>query len=392
MSKRYIGGLISAFNSLKVANAPTIGSATAGNQKACVAFTAPSCVGGGAITSYTAVSNPGFKTGTGSTSPVKVNCLTNGTSYTFTVSANNAYGPSAFSAASSSVSPVAAFGIFALGGNCSLVTNKYTFSTCVNAVGTSLANRVYCQRAAVGNKTKAIVGYNNVWFFSGCTVSAGGFSCSQLYGGAAAGNSTVGIVAIGAAAVSPYNGNHCFPVSAARKKYTYATCTQATATSSSANGFAQSAAGTCSVGIFALGSCNFATSNPTTTRNKYTYSGDTNASATASSAGSYGGSAAGNSTVGIFAIGNSITTRNKYTYSGDTNGSATSATTGNSYGSAAGNATVGIFQLGSGTSGYISCRNKYTYSGCVNSSGTAASANPTTGNVGFSVAISGVNA
>ena len=40
MSKRYIGGLISAFNSLKVANAPTIGSAAAGTQKACVAFTA----------------------------------------------------------------------------------------------------------------------------------------------------------------------------------------------------------------------------------------------------------------------------------------------------------------------------------------------------------------
>ena len=118
MSKRYIGGLISAFNNLKVANAPTIGAVSgAVNAKACVAFTAPSCVGGGAITSYTAVSNPGFKTGTGTTSPVQVTCLTNGTSYTFTVSANNAYGPSAFSAASSSVTPVAAgtTGIFALG-------------------------------------------------------------------------------------------------------------------------------------------------------------------------------------------------------------------------------------------------------------------------------------
>jgi len=141
MSKRYIGGLISAFNNLKVANAPTIGSATAGNQKACVAFTAPSCVGGGAITSYTAVSNPGFKTGTGSSSPIAVSCLTSGTAYTFTVSANNAYGPSAFSAASGSVTPFTAgtTGIFALGYTTgkSAVRDKYTFSGCVVSSGTA---------------------------------------------------------------------------------------------------------------------------------------------------------------------------------------------------------------------------------------------------------------
>jgi len=107
MSKRYIGGLISAFNILKVANAPTIGAVSPNCTKVCVAFTAPSCVGGGAITSYTAVSCPGFKTGTGTTSPVQVTCLTNGTNYTFTVNANNAYGPSSFSAASSSVNPYA---------------------------------------------------------------------------------------------------------------------------------------------------------------------------------------------------------------------------------------------------------------------------------------------
>ena len=143
MSKRYIGGLISAFNSLKVANAPTIGSATAGNQKACVAFTAPSCVGGGAVTSYTAVATPGFKTGTGASSPITINCLTGCTAYTFTVSANNAYGPSAFSAASNSATPFVAgtVGIFALGQNvCGTVLttrDKYTFSGCVVSSGTA---------------------------------------------------------------------------------------------------------------------------------------------------------------------------------------------------------------------------------------------------------------
>jgi len=397
MSKRYIGGLISAFNSLKVANAPTIGSASAGVGNASVSFTAPSCVGGGAVSSYTAVSSPCFKTGTGTTSPITVNCLTVGTAYTFTISANNAYGPSAFSASSNSATPINAFGIFAFGGNSSKVTNKYTFATCTNAVSTSLANTIFNQRFATGNSVKAIVGNNNVWSFSGCTVSSGGFSCNQLNYGAGAGNSTVGIVAIGAGAISPYNGNNCFPVSAARKKYTYATCTQATATSSSANGFGQSAAGTCSVGIFALGSCNFATANPTTTRNKYTYSGCVNASATAASAAGYVGGAIGNTTVGIFALGSNAsnaatTTRNKYTYSGDTNATATSSTVLSNYNATTGSATVGIFQLSTGTGGYISCRNKYVYSGCVNSSGTAASANPTSGNVGFSVAISGINA
>ena len=149
MSKRYIGGLISAFNSLKVANAPTIGSATAGNQKACVAFTAPSCVGGGAITSYTAVSNPGFKIGTGSSSPVTVSCLTTCTAYTFTVSANNAYGPSTFSAASGSATPFTAgtVGIFAL-ANSTTTRNKYTYSGDVNASATASSAVSYGGSAA----------------------------------------------------------------------------------------------------------------------------------------------------------------------------------------------------------------------------------------------------
>ena len=153
MSKRYIGGLISAFNSLKVANAPTIGAVTgAVNAKACVNFTAPSCVGGGAITSYTAVSNPEFKTGTGTTSPVQVTCLTNGTAYTFTVSANNAYGPSAFSAASSSATPVIAgtVGIFALGSapSPSTTRDKYTFSGCVVSSGAAASAASYYGSAA----------------------------------------------------------------------------------------------------------------------------------------------------------------------------------------------------------------------------------------------------
>ena len=60
MSRRYVASFISDFyNPLLVADAPTIGTATGGNAQASVTFTAPSNVGGGAISSYTVVSSGG---------------------------------------------------------------------------------------------------------------------------------------------------------------------------------------------------------------------------------------------------------------------------------------------------------------------------------------------
>lgn len=108
MSMRYTAGFISAFyNPLKNPDAPTIGAATGGNASASVTFTAPSNVGGSAITGYTVVSSPSGITGTGTSSPVTVSGLTNGTAYTFKVFATNSYGPSVLSAASNSVTPLA---------------------------------------------------------------------------------------------------------------------------------------------------------------------------------------------------------------------------------------------------------------------------------------------
>ena len=67
--------------------------------QASVSFSAPSSNGGAAITSYTVTSSPGGKTATGAGSPLVVTGLTNGTSYTFTVTAHNVAGDSAASRA-----------------------------------------------------------------------------------------------------------------------------------------------------------------------------------------------------------------------------------------------------------------------------------------------------
>ena len=83
--------------------------ATAGVASASVAFVAPSSNGGSAITGYTVTSSPGSFTAMGTTSPINVTGLTNGTAYTFTVVATNAIGNSVASAASSAVTPAPAF-------------------------------------------------------------------------------------------------------------------------------------------------------------------------------------------------------------------------------------------------------------------------------------------
>lgn len=101
----YLG--YTAFFGVTVPGAPAIGTATAGNTTASVAFTAPGSTGGSPILDYRATSSPGGIQVTGAVSPINVTGLTNGTPYTFTVQARNAIGFSADSAASNSVTPVA---------------------------------------------------------------------------------------------------------------------------------------------------------------------------------------------------------------------------------------------------------------------------------------------
>lgn len=90
-----------------VPGAPTIDTATIDSRQATVHFTPPLNDGGRPITSYEVTASPGGITATGSTSPIKVTGLTNGTAYTFTVKAINLAGSGAASAASNDVTPSA---------------------------------------------------------------------------------------------------------------------------------------------------------------------------------------------------------------------------------------------------------------------------------------------
>ncbi|SDS37767.1 Fibronectin type III domain-containing protein [Friedmanniella luteola] len=92
--------------------APTIGAPVAGNASATVTWTAPASTGGSAITAYSVDVYAGttlVRTGTaaGDATSLVVTGLTNGTAYTFEVSATNAAGTGAASARSTAVTPTA---------------------------------------------------------------------------------------------------------------------------------------------------------------------------------------------------------------------------------------------------------------------------------------------
>ena len=79
--------------------------AVAGDTEAVVSFAAPASDGGSPITSYTVTSSPEAITASGTESPITVTGLTNGSSYTFTVTASNAMGEGKASEASNAVIP-----------------------------------------------------------------------------------------------------------------------------------------------------------------------------------------------------------------------------------------------------------------------------------------------
>ncbi len=86
-------------------SAPAITGATATDGQATVSFTAPANNGGLPISNYTVTSSPDGITASGSSSPVTVTGLTDGTAYTFNVVATNAIGTGTASASSAQVTP-----------------------------------------------------------------------------------------------------------------------------------------------------------------------------------------------------------------------------------------------------------------------------------------------
>ena len=109
-----------AITPITIPDAPIAASAVAGNGSATISFGAPGSNGGSAITGYTVTASDGTGSGLGGdgntctatdpTDSCTITGLTNGTSYTFTVTATNAAGTSAPSAPSAAVTPVTVAG------------------------------------------------------------------------------------------------------------------------------------------------------------------------------------------------------------------------------------------------------------------------------------------
>ena len=116
MSHRYSQGVVNAAHvGSRVPDAATEVTATKLPSRAVVAFT-----GITGATSYRVTSTPGNVSATAASSPITVSGLTNGTAYTFKVTAINVWGESVASAASNSVTP-------ALEGQVAYTAGTYTF-------------------------------------------------------------------------------------------------------------------------------------------------------------------------------------------------------------------------------------------------------------------------
>jgi len=155
------GGFIGQ-DGLNAPDSPTGVSGTPDDQSVSVAFTAPIDVGGSAITGFRAQSNTGVGA-SGTSSPITVTGLSNGTSYTFNVWAINAFGYSAPSDASTGVSPVAPVSGRALffGGSNGSSTNVIDYINMASAGNASDFGDLSAatqRSAATASSTRAING------------------------------------------------------------------------------------------------------------------------------------------------------------------------------------------------------------------------------------------
>lgn len=122
-----------------VPGVPTIGSATAGNASATIAFTAPASNGGATITGYTATCTAGTASAsaTGTASPIAVSGMTNGSAYSCSVTAMNSVGSSA---ASGSVTVTPTAGAAATSTASVLCPHSGSYTGTFSSAGTLTAN------------------------------------------------------------------------------------------------------------------------------------------------------------------------------------------------------------------------------------------------------------
>ena len=140
--------------------APLIGTATPGNARAFIGFLPPVSDGGMAITTYTAVCNPGMVAGIGNVSPIVVNNLTNGNLYNCVVTATNAVGMSVASA-TAAVTPSTTTPLTLLG----VVSRKShgvagSFELPINTAPT-IAGAVTVEPRSIGNGHQVVFRFNN---------------------------------------------------------------------------------------------------------------------------------------------------------------------------------------------------------------------------------------
>jgi len=162
--------------------APTGVSASSGlDAQSVVSWAAPAWGGPSPITGYTVTSQPGGQTCVWASGPLACTVLglTNGTAYTFTVTATNAGGTSAASAASSSVTPTAQSGGSGGSGVVTPVKVKWTsrpsitvplVATFSAAPGTSYRIAAALTKAAKSRRVVSVIG--------SCKVTGGKARCS----------------------------------------------------------------------------------------------------------------------------------------------------------------------------------------------------------------------
>jgi len=148
------GGFIGT-DGLDAPDPPTGVTATAGDAQASIAFTAPTDAGTSAITSF--IAQVGGIGTAGTSSPLVVTGLTNGSAATAVVRAINAYGTSAPSDASASFTPaVLQRGLFQTGASATNTIEQIQIATTANATDFGDLVGTAGNTGALGSKTRAL--------------------------------------------------------------------------------------------------------------------------------------------------------------------------------------------------------------------------------------------